>query len=106
MKIIEYAGHAVCLDPKKALRVLYRNWKGEFAWRSIFPLPVAPSTDSPFHLNEWSMKAWCLDKDAARDFCLKDMLVIRTAENELSEEQKELLLQIYKRDHEKTYGVK
>ena len=59
-------------NPKsKAIRVRYRNWKGETAVRSIIPLGVFYGS-SEFHKEEqWLLKVWDLEKSDYRTYALK-----------------------------------
>lgn len=73
---IEWGKLNVFLAPRMVLRVLYKNWKGEIAWRRIIPLPTIPYFSStPHHTEEqWLIRVWDLDKDAERTYALLDIL--------------------------------
>lgn len=51
----------------------YTNWRGEYAEREIVPMrPWFGSTD--WHPEpQWLLKAWDVQKDAERDFAIKDI---------------------------------
>jgi hypothetical protein len=56
------------------VRVLYRNWKGEIAWRRIVQMRMEWSQDNAYHKDQWLLRCWDLDKEAERSYSCYDML--------------------------------
>lgn len=63
----------VFTDSQLTVRILYTNYRGETAWRTIVPrcLTFAASEWHPEH--QWVLKAFDVEKGAARDFVMKDI---------------------------------
>lgn len=62
-------------DPKKLVRIQYRNHRGEVNWRTIEPLELWYG-DTEWHPDpQWLLKAFDHDKKEWRDFAVKDILV-------------------------------
>jgi len=55
-----------------AIRVIYRNWKGEEGIRHILPLRVWYGSTEWHKKEQWLMKVYDIDKEAMRDYALKD----------------------------------
>lgn len=58
------------------LKFKYKNWQGETAVRNVMPIKIwFGHTD--FHVeDQWLLKATDLDKNAERDFAVKDIIEI------------------------------
>ena len=54
--------------------ILYKNWRGETAERHIIPLRVWFGGTEWHKESQWLLRAKDMDKDAERDFALKDIL--------------------------------
>lgn len=58
----------------KQVRVLYRNHAGAAAWRTVLPVTLWFGTSSWHPGEQWLLGVVDRDKQAARDFALKDIL--------------------------------
>jgi len=57
----------------KIIQILYTNWKGETAWRRIEPLEIWYGHTDWHVEDQWLLKARDIEKDAVRDFAMKDI---------------------------------
>lgn len=74
-----YGGHELILNREQAMRVCYRNRKGEWGWRTIFTMPTPPvlqPNGAPWHEGKWTLDVYDMEKDAVRTFALDDLKVI------------------------------
>lgn len=56
-----------------AIKVKYKNWKGEIGMRNIIPMNIFHGS-TEFHKEEqWLLKVWDLDKKDYRTYALKDI---------------------------------
>ncbi len=56
-----------------AIKLIYKNWRGEVAERTIIPLSIFLGK-TEFHKEEqWLMRVYDLDKKDYRDYALKDV---------------------------------
>lgn len=58
---------------KVAIRIIYTNWRGETAERSIEPIKIWFGSTEWHKEKQWLLKATDLEKIAERDFALKDI---------------------------------
>jgi predicted DNA-binding transcriptional regulator YafY len=56
-----------------AVKILYRNWKGQIAVRSIEPSGIWYGTTQWHPESQWFLRALDLDKNEWRDFALRDV---------------------------------
>lgn len=57
-----------------AIKIQYKNYRGEIGWREIVPISVYFGS-TEFHPEpQWLMLAMDVDKNANRDFALKDII--------------------------------
>lgn len=56
-----------------AVKVRYKNWKGEVAIRNIIPLEVFYGSTEYHREEQWFMRVWDLDKENFRNYALKDV---------------------------------
>lgn len=62
-------------DELPILKFYYRNYKGETGYRTVKGVPVFWYGSTEFHkANQWMIKAYDVDKDAVRDFAVKDII--------------------------------
>jgi predicted DNA-binding transcriptional regulator YafY len=62
-------------DELPILKFFYRNYKGDAGYRTIKGVPVFWYGETEFHKGrQWLIKAYDVDKDAVRDFALKDII--------------------------------
>jgi hypothetical protein len=61
-------------DENTVVRVLYRNWRGEVAWRRIRPIRLEWPPDGRPHSNQWLLRCWDLDREAERSYAFQDMI--------------------------------
>ena len=61
------------IKPTPELRFLYRNWKGEIAWRCVAPKLVRWGTSEHHPEPQWLLEGHDLDKASDRTFALKDV---------------------------------
>lgn len=64
------------LEERQAVRIYYKNWKGEYSWRMVIPLmgSLRFGTTEWHLVAEWLFQAYDLDKQAWRDFALTGVL--------------------------------
>lgn len=56
-----------------AIKVLYKNWRGEEGLRKIIPLQVYFGS-TEFHLiDQWLLKVWDCEKNDYRTYAFKDI---------------------------------
>lgn len=55
-----------------AMRVFYTNWRGETSVRTITPIHVWHGATDWHPEPQWLLRVWDHDKNAMRDFALKD----------------------------------
>jgi predicted DNA-binding transcriptional regulator YafY len=61
-------------ETEKHVKFLYKNYKGEVAWRRVYPIRVE-FLATPFHTTEqWILVAFDLDKNAERSFAMLDII--------------------------------
>jgi predicted DNA-binding transcriptional regulator YafY len=58
-------------------RMIYKNWRGETAERSVLPLQVYFGSTEYHPEPQWLMEAHDFEKNAPRIFAMRDMLPIR-----------------------------
>lgn len=58
------------------VKVMYKNWKGEIAERTIMPYRMFFGANKYHPEEQWLLEAHCLDKKEHRTFALKDMVPI------------------------------
>lgn len=61
------------MEDKKAIKILYTNWRGETAIRTIIPLEIIFASTEWHPEEQWLLKAYDLDKKAERSFACKDI---------------------------------
>jgi len=54
--------------------LVYKNYKGEIGERKIIPIDVYFGSNEYHKSMQWLMKVWDLDKNAFRDYALKDIV--------------------------------
>ncbi len=57
-----------------AVEVLYKNYRGETGLRKIIPVGVYYGNNEYHPEVQWILKVWDLEKQAFRDYALKDIL--------------------------------
>jgi hypothetical protein len=57
-----------------AYQFKYKNWKGKVSSRTVIPIEVWHGTTKYHTEPQWFLKAMDLDKQAERDFALKDII--------------------------------
>jgi hypothetical protein len=75
------AGEEIVLGPaqmcslpsSREVSILYRNWKGEVAWRRIVPLSISFESSQWHPVPQWIMRALDIDKEAERSFAIVDI---------------------------------
>jgi len=61
-------------QPSNFLKFKYKNWEGKIAIRKVKPLKIWFG-ETEFHKGkQWFLKALDLDKNAERDFSLRDVI--------------------------------
>lgn len=58
---------------KKETKIIYTNWRGETAERTITPISIWFGHTEWHKEDQWLLKAIDTEKDAERDFALKDI---------------------------------
>jgi len=59
---------------KKIVKIKYKNWKGKAAIRTIKPIKIWYGSTQWHSEEQWLLKAKDIDKEAERDFALKDIV--------------------------------
>ncbi len=57
----------------RAVKVIYTNWRGETAERSIIPVSISWGTTEWHPQEQWLLKVWDIERQAYRDYALKDI---------------------------------
>ncbi len=57
----------------KRINILYTNWRDEQAWRTIEPLKIWFGSTEWHKDEQWLLTALDVDKNAERDFAMKDI---------------------------------
>jgi hypothetical protein len=57
----------------KAVKVKYKNYRGEVAIRSIVPMEVYWGQTEYHPHDQWLLKVWDIEKDAERIYAFKDI---------------------------------
>jgi hypothetical protein len=60
-------------EQAKRVRILYKNYKGETAWRSIVPGQIRFASNEWHPQDQWLLDAFDLDKAAPRSFALNEI---------------------------------
>lgn len=59
---------------KNPIEFRYKNWKGKTSYRIVIPIDIWYG-DGDFHKGrQWFLKAYDYNKDAERNFAIKDIL--------------------------------
>jgi predicted DNA-binding transcriptional regulator YafY len=58
---------------KKIVKIVYTNWRGETAERTIEPIQIWFGGTEWHKEEQWLLKATDVEKGAERDFALKDI---------------------------------
>jgi predicted DNA-binding transcriptional regulator YafY len=61
------------LPSSREVSILYRNWKGEVAWRRIVPLSIRFESSQWHPVPQWVMRALDIDREAERSFAIADI---------------------------------
>jgi hypothetical protein len=61
------------LPSSREVSILYRNWKGEVAWRRIVPLSISFESSQWHPVPQWIMRALDIDREAERSFAIVDI---------------------------------
>ena len=61
------------VDIKKAISVLYTNWRGETAERQIIPIEIYWGSTEWHPENQWLLKVWDIERKAYRSYALQDI---------------------------------
>jgi predicted DNA-binding transcriptional regulator YafY len=57
----------------RSVKIDYTNWRGERSIREIVPSRIFHGTSDWHAMPQWLMSAWDVEKQAMRDFALKDI---------------------------------
>lgn len=60
------------ISPEKIVRAVYTNWKGETEIRKFLPIYIYFGSTEWHPERQWLLNAWDIEKDAEREFALKD----------------------------------
>jgi hypothetical protein len=61
------------LPTPREVRILYRNWNGEVAWRRLVPLSVGFEESQWHPTRQWILHALDVDQGAERGFAMADI---------------------------------
>ncbi len=62
-----------------AVNVIYTNWRGETAERTIIPVSIFWGKTEWHPEEQWLLKVWDTEREAYRDYALKDIKAWRPA---------------------------
>lgn len=62
------------LDGPQSLRLIYRNWRGEVAARTILPKRIWYGQTDWHPESQWLLEAYDLEREAERSFALRDIM--------------------------------
>lgn len=60
-------------DTAKAIKVRYKNWRGEVANRTIIPQELYWGTTEYHPQEQWLLKVWDVDRNAERVYALQEI---------------------------------
>ena len=60
---------------QKIVKFKYINYRGDCSWREVLPLDIRFGTSNWHSEPQWLLRGFDLNKDAEREFALKDILV-------------------------------
>jgi hypothetical protein len=60
-------------EQKKEIRVFYKNWRGESAWRTVIPQEIFFGETSYHPHPQWLLKVFDVEKNAERIYALSDI---------------------------------
>lgn len=75
-------------DHQKSIRVYYSNWRGETAWRTIIPKEIYFGENQYHPHPQWMLRVFDVEKNAPRDYALRDIKEWDFSTQSLSEEQR------------------
>lgn len=61
------------MDTSKKIKILYTNWRGETAIRTIVPKEIVFSSNKWHTEEQWMLLAFDMEKQAERSFACKDI---------------------------------
>ena len=64
------------IDGLKAIKVVYKNWRGEEAVRNIIPIGLYWGSTEYHKDKQWLLDVYDIDKDANRTYAFKDIKYI------------------------------
>ena len=64
----------------KAIRILYRNWKGNLKWREITPITMVYMKSEYYDEPQWFIEAFDQEKAKVRHFAVKNILSFNNEE--------------------------
>ncbi len=56
-----------------AIKVVYKNWRGEIGLRRIIPLDIFYGSNEFHKEQQWLMRVWDVDKKDYRTYALRDI---------------------------------
>jgi predicted DNA-binding transcriptional regulator YafY len=68
------------MEEEKEVKILYTNWKGKKAWRTILPIELTFSSNEWHKEKQWIIKAIDKEKNQERTFTCKDIEAWKTKE--------------------------
>jgi predicted DNA-binding transcriptional regulator YafY len=54
----------------KVVEIDYTNWKGERRYRRVVPRDMWFGISRWHHERQWFLRAWCLESNEQREFCM------------------------------------
>ncbi len=61
------------IDSNKVVRILYKNYRGETAYRNILPEKIWFGSTEWHKEEQWRLDAHDIEKDALRNFAMDDI---------------------------------
>jgi predicted DNA-binding transcriptional regulator YafY len=58
---------------KKSIKLKYLNYRGEISWRHVMPIEIRFGRSSWHNDDQWLLKGYDLEKNAEREFAMKDI---------------------------------
>ncbi|MDO4282037.1 MAG: hypothetical protein Q4D02_00185 [Clostridia bacterium] len=62
------------MEEDKKVKILYKNWKGNVAYREIIPIKVEFKSTEWHKEEQWILEAFDIQKNDMRGFAMKDIM--------------------------------
>ncbi len=73
MQVEENSQDSFIVDPEKVVKVIYTNWRGQTAHRSIIPISMRWGSTEWHKKEQWLLKVWDVERNDYREYAFKDI---------------------------------